>query len=261
MIPKEVKIALTKRQLQLAENSLYSAQIDVRVAESINDEQMKKTAIEQMKKPPYPLMAPLEPEGIVIDEDTVSEEREPPRSVWRVIPADIRPRVPGWVVGALVHKALARWLFPDDARFYDWVEALSKGYGVTDKDALGYAISNVTNSLIRFQSSQLYHDMVEAEVRMTEVPYTIINDEGQIEYGIVDALYKTVDDVWYVVEYKTDYVRNADALQILLVEKDYVRQMERYLHAVGRFLTKHPYPILCFLYYSSSVVSITDRWQ
>ena len=50
MIPKEVKIEIAKRQLQLVENSLYSSQIDVRVAGNIQDEQMKKAAVEQMKK-------------------------------------------------------------------------------------------------------------------------------------------------------------------------------------------------------------------
>ena len=50
MIPKEVKIEIAKRQLQLVENSLYSSQIDVRVAENIQDEQMKKAAVAQMKK-------------------------------------------------------------------------------------------------------------------------------------------------------------------------------------------------------------------
>lgn len=50
MIPKEVKISIVKRQLQLVENSLYSSQIDVRVAESTKDEQMKKAAVEHMTK-------------------------------------------------------------------------------------------------------------------------------------------------------------------------------------------------------------------
>ena len=50
MIPKDAKIAVVKRQLQLVENSLYSSQIDVRVAESIKDEQMKKAAVAQLNK-------------------------------------------------------------------------------------------------------------------------------------------------------------------------------------------------------------------
>ena len=210
-------------------------------------------------KPPYPLMSPLDQASIIMDEATAADEREPPRLVWRVTPVDQKPRVPGWVVGVLVHKALARWLFPDKAGFYDWVEALTKGYGVTDKTAVRYAISSVTRIMERFRSSSVYDDMAASEVRLTEVPYTIISDAGQVEYGSIDALYK-IDNVWHMVEYKTDFVRNTEMLHALLQKKDYIRQIERYLTAVEFTLGQRPYPNLCFLNYGGSVLSITDRW-
>lgn len=213
----------------------------------------------QRTKPPYPLLAPLAPESVVVDEDTINVEREPPRSVWRVVPADKSPRVPGWVVGSLVHNALARWFFPDDAGFYDWTEALARGYGVTDAAALRYAVRNATSILHRFQSSNLYDQMLSAELRLCEVPYTIMDGAGHVEVGTIDVLYK-LGDQWHLVEYKTDYVHNGDALRALLLSKDYVEQMGTYLDAVERLLGERPQPNLCFLNVDGSIVSITDRW-
>ena len=44
-------------------------------------------------------------------------------------------------------------------------------------------------------------------------------------------LYKWGDQ-WHMVEYKTDYVRDVDALHALLLDTDYVDQMRRYMEAV-----------------------------
>ncbi len=217
------------------------------------------TGTTQSAKPPYPLLAPLIPAGVVTDADTQVAEREPQRSVWRVVPVDKTPRVPGWVAGSLVHKSLERWLFPDDAGFYDWAEALLRSYGVTDEASLSYGVRNGARILLRFQSSNLYDQIMSAQTRLYEVPYTVMNSAGQIEYGTIDLLYKWGDQ-WHLVEYKTDYVRDADALRALLLDTDYVEQMRRYIEAVEHLLGEHPHPDMCFLNVAGSIVNISDRW-
>ena len=49
-ILKETKIAITEREIGLLENTLYNLSIQIRVAEKVNDEQMKKNNIAQMVK-------------------------------------------------------------------------------------------------------------------------------------------------------------------------------------------------------------------
>ena len=49
-IPKETKIVITEREIGLIKNTLYNLSIQIRVAEKVNDEQMKKTNVAQMVK-------------------------------------------------------------------------------------------------------------------------------------------------------------------------------------------------------------------
>ena len=49
-IPKATKILITEREIALLQNSLYNLSIQIRVAEKVNDEQMKITNVAQMVK-------------------------------------------------------------------------------------------------------------------------------------------------------------------------------------------------------------------
>jgi ATP-dependent exoDNAse (exonuclease V) beta subunit len=98
-----------------------------------------------------------------------------------------------------------------------------------------------------------------------EVPYSLVTDDGggsgrgqnRIESGIIDALYLrdggSANGAWTIVEFKTDHVRDAAALERLLVEADYLAQTERYVAAVERLLRSRPAAILCLLDYAGGV--------
>jgi len=49
-ISADVKSSLLKRKLQLWYNTLYDAQIDARIAETLEDQQMKDQAAARMKQ-------------------------------------------------------------------------------------------------------------------------------------------------------------------------------------------------------------------
>ena len=49
-IPKETKTNIIKTQIRVLENTLYQLSIQIRVAEKINDEEMKKNIVGQMVK-------------------------------------------------------------------------------------------------------------------------------------------------------------------------------------------------------------------
>jgi ATP-dependent helicase/nuclease subunit A len=199
---------------------------------------------------PPPLLSPVSPGRERVDRRTVDQDRSPPLRVWRVVPTAMRPTAPAWVIGSLVHQALAAWFFPDDG-FERWAMARARGYGLTDPRQLADAVRQSQRLLARFQSHPLFREMNTAERRLHEVPYSLVVD-GQVESGIIDAVYLR-DGSWTIVEFKTDEVRTRVAFDQLLAKEDYLEQAQRYLSAAGRLLGQQPRLILCMLNYAGVV--------
>jgi ATP-dependent helicase/nuclease subunit A len=198
---------------------------------------------------PPPLLSPVLSDPVTTDDRTAQQERDPGQRVWRVVPAAVRSNAPGWVVGSIVHDALAVWRFPGDAggaQFERWAEAHARGRGLTDPHQLADAVTKGRSIMRRFRDHPLYAEMASAERRMHEVPYSRINEDGQVESGIIDALYLR-NGVWTIVEFKTDTVSNPARLEALLKEKDYLPQAKRYQASVEQLVGQRPHLILCFL--------------
>jgi ATP-dependent exoDNAse (exonuclease V) beta subunit len=202
---------------------------------------------------PPPLSAPVLPETEQVDERISNQDRFPVQRVWRVVPAVKQPRTPAWVIGSLVHEALASWRFPadPDLDFERWGEARARGYGITDSQQLADAVRRTRQLLLRFRSHALYSEMDTADQRLHEVPYSLMAN-GRIESGIIDALYQQAE-TWTIVEFKTDRVKNQAELQRLLAEDGYVAQAQRYITAAERLLGQQPQCILCMLNYGGTV--------
>ena len=196
---------------------------------------------------PPPLLAPVLPETELVDELVAGQDRIPVQRVWRVVPAVRRPRAPAWVIGSLVHEALAAWRFPADPGFdfQRWGEARARGYGITDSRQLVDAVRRSRQLLIRFRAHPLYNEMNRADQRLHEVPYSLVVD-GQVESGIIDALYQR-DGTWTLVEFKTDRVRDRADLERLLADEGYAAQAQRYAAAAERLLGQRPVCIFCML--------------
>ena len=203
---------------------------------------------------PPALLGPVAPEAATVDPRTEEQDRIPPQRVWRVVPASRRPRAPAWVVGSLVHEALAAWRFPDDASltsFARWAEARARGYGITDDRQLADAARRSQRLLSRFQSHPIYKEMHNAEQRLHEVPYSRSLDQV-VDSGIIDALYLQ-NGVWTIVEFKTNRVEGQADFERLLAEEDYYAQAGRYVTAAEQLLGQRPRFILCMLNYAGSV--------
>ncbi len=200
---------------------------------------------------PPPLLSPIAPDPVLVDARTAEVDRDPPQRVWRVVAPARRPRAPAWVVGSMVHEALARWRFPD-ATFERWAEARCRHYGLADAAQTANAYHETAKLLQRFQAHALYADMSGADRRLHEVPYNLVVENGHVESGIVDALYRRAGS-WTVVEFKTDEIRSVAKLQELLAETDYLSQAGRYATAVERLLGSRPAVVLCLLDYAGEV--------
>lgn len=198
----------------------------------------------------FPLLEPVTPAEITVDTKTAQREGAPPQRVWRVVPQTERPRAPAWVVGSLVHDALAAWRFPDE-RFSAWAEARARSYGITDPRELADAVARSRQLLERFRTHPLFREMDQAERRFHEVPYSIVVD-GQVESGVIDTLYY-YEGRWTLVEFKTDEVWGEEELETLLKEEDYLPQIRRYILAVEILLGEKPRAFLCFLNYQGTI--------
>ncbi|MBK9054652.1 MAG: PD-(D/E)XK nuclease family protein [Chloroflexi bacterium] len=188
------------------------------------------------------LLAPLRFAAAVTDEHP--KEAEQPQRVWQVVPTAQKPTAPAWVVGSLVHTALALWRFPG-ADFAQWCEARAREYGLTDHAQLRDAERKTRQLLDRFHQHPLYAQMNQAERRLAELPY-VVTRNGQVERGIIDALY-LYEGQWTIVDYKTDEVADEAELFALLATKDYRQQLSRYALAVEQLVGLRPRLLLCFL--------------
>ncbi len=198
-----------------------------------------------------PLLTPVTAGEEHVDEKTAESERDPPRRVWRVVPVVERPTAPAWVVGSLVHEALAAWRFPEQTQFVRWTQARARSYGLTDPRQIDDAVAETRRLLQRFCAHWLFQEMDSAEERLHEVPYSLLV-AGRLESGIIDALYRR-EGTWTVVEFKTDDVRDEAQLADLLEREGYREQAQRYAAAVERLVGHHPRVILCLLNYRGAV--------
>ena len=216
--------------------SVYEPRIEFRATITQSQSQVARDAVAA-----FPLLAPLPVRAEIADEKL---KRDPPPRVWRVAPSIAHARAPRWVIGALVHEALAQWRFPD-ARFESWVDARVREYGIAD-DAQRRDAARATRGLLeRFQRHELCAEMESAERRLHEVEYALDADE-HIATGKIDALYLRAG-AWTIVEFKTDHLRDQDALAKKLAQEDYLVQARRYADAVVQMIHQSPRVALCFL--------------
>ena len=185
-----------------------------------------------------------------LDKDLPSDEPNLPSRVWQIVSTAERPRPPAWVIGSVVHEALAQWRFPDPT-FEAWAISRARKYGLTDPRQLANAASRSERLLARFQTSSLYKLMTDADQRLHEVPYYFMIKQ-ETESGYIDALCQH-DNRWTIIEFKTDEVRNDDAFDHLARKDKYLHQLQQYRAAVGHLLSVSPKVILCMLDYSSQI--------
>ncbi len=196
---------------------------------------------------PLPLLGPVHARVECVDETIREREREPAPRVWRVVPARKGEGAPAWVVGKLVHAALAAWRFPGDG-FDAWLRAHARSCGVTDEDQLQEVARQSRRLLERFVQHPLFQVMQCAERRLHEVPYSI-QVYDSTDNGLIDALFAQ-NGRWTVVEFKSDQFGTKESWERRWVA-DYLPQVRRYVKAIERLLKQQPRVLLCLLDYES----------
>jgi len=169
-----------------------------------------------------------------------------PERVWRVIPRAAQRWAPRWVIGTLVHAAIAEWRFPDAPGFDGWCRAQARSYGLLDDARLGDAVQRTRRLLANFRRHPLYAAIDGAVARHHELPYATPGGEQ----GRIDLLFRVdggPDAGWTLVDFKSDRLASEQARAALVADEGYRAQIERYAAAVEALLGVRPRCLLCLL--------------
>ena len=150
---------------------------------------------------------------------------QPERETWRATGSAHPPAV---VVGRMVHRALERWLFPEDPGLDPLLAAAAQDEGLVEPKQALQAVREVEKLLARFREHPLYAEVQAAEVRHHEMPYVLPRNRG-----VLDLLYRGPSG-WEVLDFKTDELRDETALKEAIAA--YRLQMRGYQTAAQALL-------------------------
>ena len=192
-----------------------------------------------------PLYQPL---AVQPTEQMDADRDEELEHTWRATGAG--KQAPAVVVGRMVHAAIQRWLFPEDARLEALLQTAAIEDRLVDSRQRQRAILEARGLLTRFRKHPLWSEIDTAEERYHEVPYTWQIPSGIVDSGWVDLLFRA-DGEWRILDFKTDELRDEGAL-VEAVDR-YRPQVERYSRAIQRLLGVHLSSTLCFLDYEGGI--------
>ena len=201
-----------------------------------------------------PLLKPIQsPEPL--EKDVI------PLELFRATTTTDRSAAPARIVGDVVHRSLQLWKFPStgEADFIDWASAEFKSRGVIRESEIKNGYRRVKSILERFEDHELFERMGKADQLLHELPYSFGGVDEPSQAGIIDAIFKE-NGHWFIVEFKTDEIRDKQRFDWVWQHEDYQQQVGKYILAAELALGEKPGAILCFLNYEKQVQLITDRW-
>lgn len=168
-------------------------------------------------------------------------------AVTDVISEDPLPAVKGglgpeW--GSAMHEIIER-LVRDEAYYGNCMDLILKRYGFTEPEH-----GKQAEKLIKeFKESELYSRILNAELKLTEIPFAIRLESGDAVYeklGINDSLpvilHGKIDlvvkekDGWAVIDYKTNHYETEEQLNLLI--RHYSKQIEIYCSVLEKILNE-----------------------
>jgi hypothetical protein len=179
-----------------------------------------------------------------------------PDRIWRVAPRTATRWCPAWVIGKLVHAAIAAWRWPDESDFAAWCTAAAHTYGLGSGPQVDDALRRTRRLLRQLRLHPLYAEMAAADERYHELPYTSPDGEGP--YGQIDLLFRRGES-WTLVDFKTDRIRDEHGHVAMVEVRGYREQVARYAAAVEHYLGVSPRCLLCLLDDRGAVSAIPIR--
>ncbi len=157
---------------------------------------------------------------------------------------DAEPRAPGWLVGQVLHRALAEWgcLAQTGRELEAQLKALARREGVLEDD-LEAVVEQALRPLERLRLSTLYRKIDAAGERYSEVPFSLETASGVL-YGVIDLLYRDGQGQWHVLDWKSEWLASKQRAEQIA---GHLPQMAVYAEAVRRIVGVEPVVSLCFL--------------
>lgn len=159
---------------------------------------------------------------------------------------DRKARAPRWLIGRVVHHALADWgaLSLPHRELEIRLEGYARHEGVRPGEALEDAV-NVSQSMLgRLRGSSLYREIDGARRRYSELPFTSETEQG-LRHGKIDLLYQDKAGVWRLIDWKTEW---SPAEAVPERAREHRFQVAAYAQAAERLLGVQVDTSVCFLH-------------
>ena len=186
-----------------------------------------------------PLYLPLSEPGQTEPQEEIDRLVE--LQSWRVTQSD--DRVPGHILGSMVHKAIQRWLFPGDPHLKDLLEMATFNAGLASEKLRHDAVDRAIELLVRLRQHPIWEEINSAQERYAELPYTF-TVEGRTENRVIDLLYLN-NNGWQILDFKTDPIIMVSHKEELV--KKYGPQIRRYANVVRSKVGERVQARICFL--------------
>ena len=243
----------------------------IQVFRPMAPEELKQAAVDSIKpsvklktipKIAQPLSPKAQPQPISVThlEQLLSREnRDFPDiqpALWANQPAVNSTRAPGYLIGNIVHRALAHWdcLAYSEGDLIHLLESYAQREGIFSQ-ALVDAVQRSYQMMRALKDHHIYQDIQNAQRRYHELTFTISADIGVL-HGIIDLLYQDQSGAWHLMDWKTEWTPKADIEESAM---RYLVQMAAYARAAQRTLQAHPDVVLCFLYPDAALYQVPDE--
>jgi ATP-dependent helicase/nuclease subunit A len=191
----------------------------------------------------------VEPDPLIL-EDIEGDEIELQQRDWRATGSKNAPAI---VVGNLVHKAIQRWLFPGEEGYLSLMQAALAREGIVELEQQKRVLAETGALLDRFKTHDIYQELMTANIKRHEIPFSYKTDGKYSDTGVIDLLYK-VDESWHIVDFKSDDISNEAELEEKV--QTYSAQLSRYKQAVSAVLGSTPESKICFLNFNGKVMVV-----
>ncbi|MBE0408232.1 MAG: UvrD-helicase domain-containing protein [Anaerolineales bacterium] len=154
-------------------------------------------------------------------------------------------RAPAYVIGRMVHKALADWgcLSKPPQELHSLLESLARKEGIWKTSTIAEAVESSYRMLSKLTRDALFAEIDAASERFAELPF-LLKTEGGVVEGVIDLLYRASDGVWKLIDWKTEYMRE-DILEQF--SREHELQLGWYGRAVKEITGVTPQVYLCYL--------------
>jgi ATP-dependent exoDNAse (exonuclease V) beta subunit len=154
--------------------------------------------------------------------------------------------VPGYIIGDIVHRALADWepLALPNPQLRERLATYARREGLTGDGAVQFAVERAMRMLANLCRSDLYEQINHAARRLTEVPFSLSSQAGDF-HGVIDMLYQDGRGGWHLIDWKTEWVSGEKLEE---QAHRHFAQLSVYFQAIKRSLACSPQVSICFLH-------------